>query len=105
MASRRELVEYVVSQLGGAGEVCCRAMMGEYVLYYRGKIIGGVYDDRLLIKPVASARALLPKAELVEPYHGAKALLWVEEVDDAELLCRLAVAMYPELPLPKARKR
>ena len=104
MASRREYVDFVLEQLAGAGEVACRPMMGEYVLYYREKVIGGVYDDRLMLKPVESARALLPMAEMTEPYPGAKPLLLVDAVDDAKLLQRVVVAMYPELPAPRKKR-
>ena len=72
MPSSKEYVEYVLAQLSDAGEVSSRAMMGEYVIYYRGKVIGGIYDDRFLVKPTASARRLLPDAELQLPYEGAK---------------------------------
>ena len=104
MGSRREYVEFILEQLAALGEVRCRAMMGEYVLYYREKVIGGVYDDRLLLKPVASVRELLPDADSVEPYAGAKPLLQVDAVDDASLLQRVVQAMYPQLPEPKKRR-
>ena len=79
-------------------------MMGEYVLYYRGKVAGGIYDDRLLLKPVPSAVSLLPHAPMEKPYKGAKAMLLAEDVDDRELLARLLTAMYDELPQPKKKK-
>lgn len=105
MASRREYVEFVLGQLAGAGEVTCRPMMGEYILYYRGKVIGGVYDDRLMLKPCPAARELLPAAETAEPYPGASPLLVVDAVEDAALLQRVALAMHPELPEPKKKTR
>ena len=80
-------------------------MMGEYLLYYRGKIVGGIYDNRLLVKPVAVARSYLPTVVYEAPYPGAKELLLVEDVDDRALLCGLFTAMYDELPAPKPKKK
>lgn len=106
MATRKEYVEFILSQLAPLGaELRCRAMMGEYVLYFREKVVGGVYDNRLLLKPVPAAHALLPGAELVSPYPGAKELLLVEQVEDAPFLCTLLRAIEPELPTPKPRRR
>ena len=79
-------------------------MMGEYVLYYRGKVFGGIYDDRFLVKPTASALALLPHAEQELPYPRGKEMLLVDEVENRELLKKLVEAMYEELPAPKKRK-
>lgn len=102
MPTRKEYIEHILSQVEALGnEVRCRAMMGEYVLYYREKVVGGVYDNRLLIKPVPAAQALLPGAERVSPYPGAKELLLVEAVEDPALLCKLLIAMEPELPTPR----
>ena len=80
-------------------------MMGEYILYYRGKIIGGIYDDRYLIKPVKSALSLMPNAPREVPYDGAKEMLLVDNVDDKEFLKKLFEAMYPELPATKKKGR
>lgn len=104
MATRKEYVQYVMEQLADAGEVRNRAMMGEYVLYYREKVFGGLYDDRLLIKPVPAARKLLPDAPLELPYEGAKEMLLVENMEDRAFLRALLEAMYDELPAPKPRK-
>ena len=98
MASSKEYLNYVLDQLSGLNEITYRAMMGEYILYYRGKIIGGIYDDRLLVKPVMSAKRLMPDAVLEIPYDGAKEMLLVEDVDDREFLSGLVEAMYDELP-------
>lgn len=76
-------------------------MMGEYILYFRGKIIGGIYDDRLLVKPVQSAISLMPTATYELPYEGAKEVLLVEDIDNREFLCNLFLSMYEELPAPK----
>ena len=86
-------------------EISHRAMMGEFILYYRGKIVGGIYDDRLLVKPVKSAVAYMPAARYELPYEGAKEMLLVDEVDNKEFLTGLFNAMYDELPAPKPKKR
>lgn len=80
-------------------------MMGEYIIYYRGRIIGGIYDDRLLVKPVKSAVSYMPAAVYELPYDGAKEMLLVDDVDNKEFLTGLFNAMYDELPVPKAKKR
>lgn len=105
MASSREYLEFILEQLSDLEEVTHRAMMGEYILYYRGKIIGGIYDDRLLVKPVKAAVSYLPQAVYELPYEGAKEMLLVDEVDDQAFLSGLFRAMYEELPAPKAKKK
>ena len=80
-------------------------MMGEYILYYQGKVIGGIYDDRVLVKPTKSARALMPGAPLELPYEGGKEMLLVEELDDRAFLRELFNAMVDELPAPKKKKK
>lgn len=87
------------------GNLTFRAMMGEFIIYYRGKIIGGIYDDRLLIKPVKSAVSYMPAASYERPYDGAKEMLLVDEVDNKEFLAGLFRTMYDELPSPKAKKK
>ena len=79
MASSKEYLEFILEQLSELDDVTYRAMMGEYILYYRGKIIGGIYDDRLLVKPVKSAVALMPDATFEQPYEGAKEMLLVDD--------------------------
>ena len=101
MASSKEYIEFVLEQCSA---LSARAMMGEYVLYYGGKVVGGVYDNRLLVKPTRSALALLPNAPRELPYEGAKEMLLVEDIEDRELLAMLFEAMYEELPEPKKRK-
>ena len=103
MASDKEYLEYILEQLAMPEEVSYRAMMGEYVLYYRGKVIGGIYDDRFLVKPVKSAAAMMPQAVTELPYEGAKAMLLVDNVENTEFLQALVKAMYDELPSPKKR--
>ena len=85
-------------------DVSYRAMMGEYILYYRGKIIGGIYDDRFLVKPTPSARAMMPEAEMELPYEGAKEMLLVDNVESREFLTELIDAMYDELPASRKKK-
>ena len=99
MASGKEYLNYILEQLSGLEEITYRAMMGEFILYYRGKIVGGIYDDRLLVKPVKAAVAYMPTAIYELPYAGAK------EVDDKAFLTGLFNAMYDELPAPKAKRR
>ena len=105
MASGKEYLNYILEQLSGLEEITYRAMMGEFILYYRGKIVGGIYDDRLLVKPVKSAVAYMPAARYELPYEGAKEMLLVDEVDNKEFLTDLFNAMYDELPAPKPKKR
>ncbi len=104
MASSKEYLEFILEQLSELDDVTYRAMMGEYILYYRGKIVGGIYDDRLLVKPVKSAVALMPDATFELPYEGAKEMLLVDDVDDKDFLAELFNAMYDELPLPKKKR-
>ena len=104
MASSKEYLEFIMEQLAGLEDVSWRAMMGEYIIYYRGKIVGGIYDDRFLVKPVEAAKVMMPEAELEQPYEGAKEMLLVDDVDDREFLCELLEAMYDELPAPKKKK-
>ncbi len=104
MASSKTYLDFILEQLSGLEEVSFRPMMREYVLYYRGKVIGGIYDDRLLVKPVKSAAAMLPDAVRELPYEGAKEMLLVDRVEDREFLCRLLEAMYDELPAPKKKR-
>ena len=104
MASTKEYLSFVLDQLSALDDVSCRRMMGEYILYYRGKIVGGIYDDRFLVKPVKAALAMMPDAERELPYEGAKEMLLVDNVDNREFLRDLLTAMYDELPAPKQKK-
>mgnify|MGYP000965271673 FL=1 len=104
MASSKEYLHYILEQLSGLEEITYRAMMGEFILYYRGRIVGGIYDDRLLVKPVKAALSAMPSAVYEPPYDGAKPMLLVEEVEDGAFLRELLVAMEPELPAPKPKK-
>ena len=104
MASSKEYLQFVLGQLSDLDEITYRAMMGEFIIYYRGKIIGGIYDDRLLVKPVKSAIQYIPTAVYELPYEGAKEMLLVDDVDSREFLCNLFLSMYDELPAPKKKK-
>lgn len=104
MASSKVYLGFILEQLSGLDGITYRAMMGEYTLYYREKIVGGIYDDRLLVKPVKSAVALMPNATYELPYEGAKEMLFVDNVDNREFLEKLFSAMYDELPMPKKKK-
>ena len=101
MASSKEYLDFIMDQLSDLEDVKVRAMMGEYIIYYREKIVGGIYDDRFLVKPVPAAIALMPDAQKELPYEGAKEMLLVDEVDNREFMCNLLRAMYDELPAPK----
>lgn len=105
MASSKEYLAYILEQLSGLEDIRYRAMMGEYILYYREKVVGGIYDDRFLIKNVTSARKRMPDASLELPYEGAKEMLLVENVDDKEFLTELFNSIYDELPSPKPKKK
>ena len=104
MSSSKVYLDFVLEQLSGLEEITYRAMMGEYIIYYRGKIVGGIYDDRLLVKPVKSAVSFMPTASYELPYDGAKEMLLVDDVDSKDFLTKLFDAMYEELPAPKKRK-
>ena len=104
MSSTKEYLDFILEQLSGTEGVAHRAMMGEYILYCRGRVVGGIYDDRLLVKPVSSALAMMPNAPRELPYPGGKEMLLVEEVENRQFLRALLEAMVPELPAPKKPK-
>lgn len=103
MASSKEYLHFILEQLSDLESVSYRSMMGEFILYYRGKIVGGIYDDRLLVKKTTSALKLMPAAICNLPYEGAKEMLLVDEVDSKAFLTKLFEAMYDELPSPKRK--
>ena len=105
MASSKEYLNFVLGQLSGLDEISAKPMMDEYLIYYRGKLVGGIYDDRLLVKSVQSAIEYMPQASYSLPYDGAKEMLLVDNVDDKDYLSGLFDAMFDELPLPKNTKR
>ena len=104
MASSKEYLDFVLDQLSDVPGITARAMMGEYILYVQGKVFGGVYDDRFLVKKTAAAERLMPNAARELPYEGAKEMLLVENVDDRAFLAQLLGAMCGELPAPKKKK-
>ncbi len=104
MASSKEYLDYILDQLSLLDGITYKAMMGEYIIYYQGKVVGGVYDDRFLVKPTASARRLMPDAQAELPYEGAKEMLLVGNVDDREFLKGLLTALAEELPAPKKKR-
>ena len=104
MASSEEYLDFILEQLSELDDVSHRAMMGEYIVYYRGKVVGGIYDDRFLVKPTKSAAAMMPNADVELPYDGAKEMLLVDNVDNKDFLRELLEAMYAELPVPKKKK-
>ena len=104
MATSKSYLEYILDCLSEAPEISHRAMMGEYVLYCKGKVVGGIYDNRLLIKPVGAAKDLMPDARYELPYEGAKEMLLVEDTDNKEFLSQLFCAAADELPAPRKKK-
>ncbi len=104
MASTKEYLDFILEQLSELDDITYRKMMGEYIIYYRKKIVAGIYDDRFLVKPVTAAVELMPDATYEVPYEGAKEMLLVDEIDDKEFLKKLFEAMYDELPMPKKKK-
>lgn len=103
MASSKEYLDFVLGQLSGLDGITYRAMMGEYIIYYQGKIVGGIYDDRFLVKPTRSASEMMPEASRELPYEGAKEMLLVDDIENREFLTELLKAMYDELPAPKKK--
>lgn len=105
MASSNEYLQFILGQLSELEEVSYRAMMGEFIIYYRGKIVGGIYDNRLLVKPTRAAISYMPAASYELPYEGAKEMLLIDEIDNKDFLTGLFNAMYDELPISKSKKK
>ncbi|MBQ7129399.1 MAG: TfoX/Sxy family protein [Clostridia bacterium] len=104
MASNKEYLYFVLEQLSKIEDISYRVMMGEYILYYKGKVFGGVYDNRFLVKPTKSAVAMMSNAKKELPYSGAKEMLLVDNIENKEFLKELLETMYEELPAPKKKK-
>ena len=104
MASTKEYLDFILEQLSLIDGISHRAMMGEYIIYYQGKVIGGIYDDRFLVKPTKTAKDMMPEAQMQLPYEGAKEMILVDDVENKEFLKELFEAMYDELPAPKKKK-
>lgn len=105
MASTKEYLDFILDQLSELEDISVRAMIGEYIIYYRGRIAGGIYDDRFLVKPVKAAMDMMPDAGMELPYEGAKEMLLVDNVDDRTFLKELLEDMYDELPAPKKKQK
>ena len=103
MASSKEYLDFVLEQLSELEDISYRAMMGEYIIYYRGKVMGGIYDDRFLVKQTKSSLKMMPDADLELPYEGAKEMIMVDDVDNRDFLKDLFEAMYDELPVSKKK--
>ena len=104
MASSKDYLELILEQLPGSDDISYRAMMGEFIIYYRGKVVGGIYDDRFLVKTTKSALTMIPNADMEVPYEGAKEMILIDDVENREFLRELLEAMYKELPAPKKKK-
>lgn len=104
MASSKDYLDYILEQLSELEDISQRAMMGEYIIYYRGKVVGGIYDNRFLVKPTKSAVDMMPESSLELPYEGAKEMLLVDNVESKEFLKELLEAMYKELPAPRKKR-
>ncbi len=104
MPSSKEYLDFIMDQLSDIDDVSYRAMMGEYIIYYRGRIIGGIYDDRFLVKPVPAAIKLMPFAQYEVPYPGLHEMLMVDDIDNRDFLGELFDAMYDELPPPPFKR-
>ncbi len=105
MATSKDFLSYLSEQFANSPDLTFKPMMGEYLMYYRGKLVGDVCDNRVLIKPVAAAKEMLPEAEMQPPYVGAKPMILLENLDDGGFMQTLFEAMLPELPEPKPRKK
>ena len=105
MASSKDFLEFVLEQLSGLPEITYRAMMGEFIIYYHEKIVGGIYDNRLLVKPTESTLKIIPNAKMEIPYPGGKPMIMVPDIENPELLEQVFNTIYAELPQKKSRKR
>ena len=105
MATQKTTIERLMAQWSAIDDIHTRPMMGEYCLYVAGKVVGGVYDERVLLKDTPAARALLPHAQRVTPYPGAKAMLWLEDTADVALAAQALHGIAADLPAPKPRRR
>ena len=93
MASSKDYLQFVLEQLSELQEITYRAMMGEFIIYYRGKVVGGIYDDRFLVKPVKSTVEMMPNSVMELPYEGAKEMLLVDRIDNGDFVCKLIESM------------
>ena len=105
IASSKVYLDFILEQLSELTDITYKSMIGEYIIYYQEKIVGGIYDDRFLVKPVKSAMKFMPNADYELPYEGAKEMLLVDDVDNKDFLAALFNSMYEELPAPKVKKK
>lgn len=103
MASSKDFLEFVLEQLSGLSGITYRAMMGEFIIYYRGKIVGGIYDNRLLVKPTPSALKIMPNAKMEIPYSNGKPMIMVPDIENSELLEKVFISIYSDLPDAKKK--
>jgi TfoX/Sxy family transcriptional regulator of competence genes len=106
MATSKEFHDYVVDSLQRIGDVTTKKMMGEYCIYYKGKLIGDICDNCLLLKLTESVLRLMPEAERAYPYEGSRTLMAVvDDVENIERMREVLDAMVEELPEPKKKMR
>ena len=105
MASTKDFLEFVMGQLSILSDITYRAMMGEFIIYYRGKIIGGIYDNRLLVKPNKAVLKIIPHAKMEMPYPGGRPMIMIPDIENPELLEQVFNALYAELPDAKHKRR
>ena len=103
MSSSKDFLEFVQEQLSVLSDVTYRAMMGEFIIYYRGKVVGGIYDNRLLVKPTGSVQKIMPNAPLEIPYQGGRPMIMVTDIENRELLEQLFNVLYSDLPAPRKK--
>ncbi|MDE6585638.1 MAG: competence protein TfoX [Clostridia bacterium] len=105
MATSKDYLDYLLERLGNNPDVRIRPMMGEYLLYFRDKLVADICDNRLLIKPVSAVKELVPETEMQPPYDGAKPHIYIEDIDDGEFVLKLFETAYANLPAPKPKKK
>ena len=105
MPSTKDFLQFVLEQLSGLSDIEYRAMMGEYIIYFRGRVIGGIYDNRFLIKPIATARKMIPNAQMEIPYPGGSPMIMIPDIENREFLSELFNAIYPELPIKQKKTK
>ena len=104
MASSKDYLDFILEQLSKLDDITYRSMMGEYIIYYRGKVIGGIYDNRFLVKPTKSAESMMPNAEREIPYEGARKMILIDDIENKDFLQKLFESMYEELPQTGKKK-
>lgn len=103
MPSTKEFLNYVLDQLNDLEDITYRYMMSEYIIYYKGKIAGGIFDNRLMIKPVKSAIDFIENPIYDIPFDGAKEWILIEDIEDKEFLTELFITIYKDLSFPKKK--